>query len=49
MPVPLGDVLGLLLEAYFIDSMGKSDGSLIGLFDRPFAAVLAAITIGMIG
>jgi Na+/serine symporter len=29
--------------------MIKSDGSLLGLVDRPIAAVLAAITIGIIG
>jgi len=46
-PVILGVVLGPLLEEYFINSMIKSDGSLIGLFNRPIAAVLAAITIGI--
>jgi TctA family transporter len=48
-PVILGVVLGPLLEEYFINSMIKSDGSLLGLVDRPIAAVLAAITIGIIG
>ena len=48
-PVILGVVLGPLLEEYFINSMIKSDGSLIGLVNRPIAAVLAAITIGIIG
>lgn len=48
-PVILGVVLGPLLEEYFINSMIKSDGKLIGLVDRPIAAVLAAITIGIIG
>jgi putative tricarboxylic transport membrane protein len=47
-PVILGVVLGPLLEEYFINSMIKSDGSLIGLFNRPIAAVLAAFTIGII-
>ncbi|KUL93971.1 C4-dicarboxylate ABC transporter permease [Bosea sp. WAO] len=47
-PVILGVVLGPLLEEYFINSMIKSDGSLLGLVDRPIAAVLAAITIGII-
>jgi len=47
-PVILGVVLGPLLEEYFINSMIKSDGSLIGLVDRPIAAVLAAITIGIV-
>lgn len=48
-PVILGVVLGPLLEEYFINSMIKSDGRLTGLVDRPIAAVLAAITIGIIG
>ncbi|WP_439499865.1 tripartite tricarboxylate transporter permease [Bosea sp. (in: a-proteobacteria)] len=47
-PVILGVVLGPLLEEYFINSMIKSDGSLIGLVNRPIAAVLAAIMIGII-
>ncbi len=45
-PVILGVVLGPLLEEYFINSMIKSDGSLLGLVDRPIAAVLASITVG---
>jgi TctA family transporter len=48
-PVILGVVLGPLLEEYFINSMIKSDGRLIGLVDRPIAAVLAAITIAIVG
>lgn len=47
-PVILGVVLGPLLEEYFINSMIKSDGSLIGLVNRPIAAVLAAVTVGII-
>jgi TctA family transporter len=47
-PAILGVVLGPLLEEYFINSMIKSDGSLIGFVNRPIAAVLAAITIGII-
>ncbi|MGH6782279.1 MAG: tripartite tricarboxylate transporter permease, partial [Sphingomonadaceae bacterium] len=47
-PVILGVVLGPLLEEYFINSMIKSDGSLIGLVNRPNAAVLATVTIGII-
>ena len=47
-PVILGVVLGPLLEENFINSMIKADGNLIGLVDRPIAAVLAAITIGMV-
>jgi putative tricarboxylic transport membrane protein len=47
-PAILGVVLGPLLEEYFINSMIKSDGSLIGFVNRPIAAVLAAVTIGII-
>ena len=47
-PVILGVVLGPLLEEYFINTMIKSDGRLIGLVDRPIAAVLAAITVSII-
>lgn len=47
-PVILGVVLGPLLEEYFINSMIKSDGSLIGLVNRPIAAALAAVTLGII-
>jgi TctA family transporter len=46
-PTILGVVLGPLLEENFINSMIKADGNPIGLVDRPIAAVLAAITIGM--
>ena len=48
-PTILGVVLGPLLEENFINSMIKADGNPIGLVDRPIAAVLAAITIGMVG
>jgi TctA family transporter len=47
-PTILGVVLGPLLEENFINSMIKSDGNPIGLVDRPIAAVLAAITVGMV-
>ncbi|ANY84658.1 C4-dicarboxylate ABC transporter permease (plasmid) [Microvirga ossetica] len=47
-PTILGVVLGPLLEENFINSMIKADGNPIGLVDRPIAAVLAAITIGMV-
>jgi len=47
-PVILGMVLGPLLEENFINSMIKADGDPIGLVNRPIAAVLAAITAGMI-
>ena len=48
-PAILGVVLGQMLEENFVNSMIKADGNLIGLVNRPIAAVLAAITIGIIG
>ena len=48
-PVILGVVLGPMLEENFVNSMIKSDGHLIGLFNRPIAAVLAALTVVTIG
>jgi TctA family transporter len=48
-PAILGVVLGAMLEESFINSMIMADGHLIGLVNRPIAAVLAVITIGMIG
>jgi TctA family transporter len=47
-PVILGVVLGPLLEENFINSMIKADGNPVGLVDRPIAAVLATITVGMV-
>lgn len=47
-PGLLGIILGPMIENNFINSMIKSNGSLIGLFDRPIAAVLAALTFGII-
>jgi TctA family transporter len=34
-----------MLEENFVNSMIKSDGHVIGLFNRPIAAVLAALTL----
>jgi TctA family transporter len=48
-PAILGLVLGAMLEESFINSMIMADGNLVGLVNRPIAAVLAVITIGMIG
>jgi TctA family transporter len=42
-PVVLGIILGGPLEERFIQAMTGSGGSLVGLFDRPLAATLAAI------
>lgn len=47
-PIILGIVLGPMLEANFIASMVKSDGSLIGFVNRPIAAILATITAAIV-
>jgi TctA family transporter len=47
-PAILGVVLGPMLEVRFINSMIMADGNLIGLVNRPIAAVLAVITITLI-
>jgi putative tricarboxylic transport membrane protein len=44
-PTILGVVLGGMIEENFITSMIKSDGNVLGLVDRPIAAVLAAVTL----
>ena len=44
-PAILGIVLGPLVEENFMTSMIKSDGNLLGFFERPIAAVLGAITL----
>ncbi|HEX2137332.1 MAG TPA: tripartite tricarboxylate transporter permease [Microvirga sp.] len=41
----LGIVMGSMVENSFVTSLIKSDGSLVPFFDRPVAAVLAAMTI----
>lgn len=47
-PIILGIVLGPMLEANFVASMIKSDGSLIGFVNRPIAAILAAVTAAIV-
>lgn len=47
-PIILGIVLGPMLEANFVASMIKADGSLIGFINRPIAAVLAVLTLGIV-
>lgn len=47
-PALLGIILGPMIEDNFVNSMIKSDGNLIGLIDRPIAAVLATITVAII-
>jgi len=44
-PAILGVVLGGMLEENFITSMIKSDGDLLGFFQRPLAAALGALTL----
>src|ERR671931_241608 len=41
----LGIVMGTMVEQAFVTSLIKSDGSILPFFERPVAAVLAAITI----
>ena len=41
----LGIVMGTMVEQSFVTSLIKSDGSLLPFFERPVAAVLAALTI----
>ncbi len=44
-PAILGLVLGEMLEQNFMTSMIKADGSLLGFFERPIAAVLGLATV----
>jgi TctA family transporter len=46
-PAILGLVLGELIEHNFITSMIKSDGNLLGFFERPVAAVLGIVTLAV--
>jgi TctA family transporter len=46
-PAILGIVLGPLVEENFMTSMIKSDGNLLGFFERPIAAVLGVITLAI--
>ena len=41
----LGIVMGTMVEQSFVTSLIKSDGSILPFFDRPVAAILAAMTI----
>ncbi|BCH28255.1 C4-dicarboxylate ABC transporter permease [Mesorhizobium sp. L-8-10] len=47
-PVILGLVLGPILERNFIMSMQIADGSLLGFFGRPLAAVLGVVVCGIV-
>lgn len=44
-PAILGIVLGPMIEHNFITSMIKTEGDLLGFFERPVAAVLGVVTI----
>jgi TctA family transporter len=44
-PAILGVILGAMLEEHFITSMIKSDGRVLGFFERPIAAALGIVTI----
>ncbi len=44
-PAILGIVLGPMLEDNFLTSMIKSDGSIVGFFERPIAGFLGVVTI----
>ena len=46
-PLILGLVLGELLESSFMTSMIKSDGSILGFFNRPIAGVLGLANIAI--
>jgi len=42
----LGIVMGTMIEQSFVTSLIKSDGSVLPFFERPIAAILAAMAIG---
>jgi len=44
-PCVLGIVLGKMLEESFVTSMIKSDGNLLGFFQRPISAGLGVVTV----
>jgi len=46
-PAILGLVLGAMIERNFMQSMMKVDGNLLAFFERPIAATLGVITIGI--
>ncbi|MFM2422407.1 MAG: hypothetical protein RL291_937, partial [Pseudomonadota bacterium] len=46
-PIILGLVLGEMFEQNFMTSMIKADGSLMGFFSRPIAAVLGIMTLAI--
>jgi putative tricarboxylic transport membrane protein len=46
-PAILGIVLGPMLEGNFFNSMIKANGNFIAFFERPIAAGLGIVTIGI--
>lgn len=44
-PMVLGIVLGRLLEQHMMQSLISTQGSFVGLFERPIAGILGAITL----
>jgi len=46
-PMVLGIVLGRLVEQHLMQSLISTQGSVIGLFERPMAGVLGAITLAV--
>ena len=46
-PMVLGIVLGKLVEQHLMQSLISTQGSVIGLFERPMAGVLGAITLSV--
>ncbi len=46
-PAILGIVLGKIIEKNFLITMIKTQGDLLGFFDRPVAAVLGVMTLGL--
>lgn len=44
-PAILGIVIGPMLEDNFMATVIKTDGNIIGFFDRPVSGVLGAVTL----
>jgi len=47
-PAILGMVLGAMLEEHFIRAMIRADGNFIAFFERPIAAGLGFVTLGVV-
>jgi len=46
-PMVLGIVLGKLVEQHLMQSLISTQGSIVGLFERPMAGILGAITLAV--